>query len=620
MRTLFLALLALTFSPFHSSASSDPPVLVPAYNAYSSPDPFATHVGSGDLTGWDSSKTSIFWMVKIDMPGTLNAGLSLSLPKGDTSTIRLSVGQQHYEATATGDGSNPVEIHFGKVNIDAPGYVKFTLTGVSKSGKSFGHLHSLVLTGEDASGVKVVTPPAQRGAPSVHLFYQVPDNQHVVEFYTEAKGLTTPLDSFYMACGWQRGYFGMQVNSPTRRTILFSVWDSGDNKIDPNTTPLADQVHVVATGPKVKAERFGNEGTGSHCMLTYHWHKGETYRFLVTAKQGKSHTVYSGYFYMPETEQWQLIGSMSAPGNSTMYGLYSFDEDFWSSNGYLKRSADFSNQWVKFKNGGWHALTSAVFSDTGGKWRTDYNARPVQDGFILSGGGFKDGPVKYGDILTDKRSGELPYKVPSALGGWKPELFVKVDTSQAPDLQQWGEDAAALDKVWYPKIVKYLWTPGWLPPNHITISLQNMGGVAYTAGTTITVSAQYVRSNPKDIGLIVHELTHVVQNYPTYNASWLVEGIADYVRFWLYDLKTPRPVINPDTASYHDAYRTAASFLAWVTAHYDKKLVPHLNDALRAGTYSHATFKALTGVGLNALWKDFTDRIREGKAKEFVSN
>jgi hypothetical protein len=35
-----------------------------------------------------------------------------------------------------------------------------------------------------------------------------------------------------MACGWHRGYFGMQVNSESERRIIFSVWDSGNEAVD----------------------------------------------------------------------------------------------------------------------------------------------------------------------------------------------------------------------------------------------------------------------------------------------------------------------------------------------------------------------------------------------------
>lgn len=52
-------------------------------------------------------------------------------------------------------------------------------------------------------------------------------------FYSELrvpKGLDTE-GSYFMANGFNVGYFGMQVNSPTERRFLFSVWSpySTDN-------------------------------------------------------------------------------------------------------------------------------------------------------------------------------------------------------------------------------------------------------------------------------------------------------------------------------------------------------------------------------------------------------
>ena len=43
-----------------------------------------------------------------------------------------------------------------------------------------------------------------------------------------------PIYSYYMACGFARGYFGIQVNSPTERRVIFSVWDAGKEAIDRN--------------------------------------------------------------------------------------------------------------------------------------------------------------------------------------------------------------------------------------------------------------------------------------------------------------------------------------------------------------------------------------------------
>ena len=65
-----------------------------------------------------------------------------------------------------------------------------------------------------------------RRGPSVHLNYPIPDGVNAEWFYNE---VTVPkgndvVGSYYMATGFGEGYFGMQVNSPTERRILFSVW------------------------------------------------------------------------------------------------------------------------------------------------------------------------------------------------------------------------------------------------------------------------------------------------------------------------------------------------------------------------------------------------------------
>lgn len=82
------------------------------------------------------------------------------------------------------------------------------------------------------------------------------------------------------------------------------------------------------------------------------------------------------------------------------------------------------------------------------------------------------------------------------------------------------------------------------------------------------------------------------------------DGIADYIRWWRYDPEAPRSPIAAD-ASYRDGYRTAAAFLAWVTAKYDKRIVRRLDRALRDGKYADAIFQEVTGKTLDALWDEF---------------
>jgi hypothetical protein len=101
-----------------------------------------------------------------------------------------------------------------------------------------------------------------------------------------------------MACGFARGYFGMQVNSRTERRIIFSVWDaaSGSTAMDRSTVAADNYTQLVAKGDGVVAEVFGNEGTGGHSHL-YPWKTGSTQKFFVTATPDGSATVYSGYWF-----------------------------------------------------------------------------------------------------------------------------------------------------------------------------------------------------------------------------------------------------------------------------------------------------------------------------------
>jgi hypothetical protein len=108
--------------------------------------------------------------------------------------------------------------------------------------------------------------------------------------------------------------------------------------------------------------------------------------------------------------------------------------------------------------------------------------------------------------------------------------------------------------------------------------------------------------------MVVHELTHVVQQYHGEGQpGWLVEGIADYVRWWRYEPDSPRPRFGPK-ATYHDSYQTTAAFLAWVSYHYNEALVPSLDRAMRANQDPVPVFQQLTGKSPDDLWREMVSR------------
>ena len=252
----------------------------------------------------------------------------------------------------------------------------------------------------------------RRNAASVHLAYPIERGTEVAAFYCEMTALEDPLWSYYMACGWHRGYFGMQVNSPTERRIIFSVWDSGGEAIDRKKVADENRVQLIDKGDGVYSGDFGNEGTGGHSHLKFWWKTGALQKFLVTAKPvSETHTIYSGYYFHPDSRKWMLISAWKAPKEGGyMRGLYSFSENFVGRNGHLVRKALYGNQWIRTADGEWKEITTAKFSHdgTGKEDRLDRFMGLENGQFFLSHGGFLDGFTKYGTPFSRPATGMKP--------------------------------------------------------------------------------------------------------------------------------------------------------------------------------------------------------------------
>lgn len=188
-----------------------------------------------------------------------------------------------------------------------------------------------------------------------------------------------------------------------------------------------------------------------------------------------------------------------------------------------------------------------------------------------------------------------------------PVEFV-VDEVDEPELKPWAEKAARECEKSYDLINEALKSDGYTPARVVHLSIKNGIDVpAYASGSRITGSAKWFKDHPDDVGAMIHESTHVVQRYRgRRNPGWLVEGVADYVRFVLYE---PANIgrLNVKTARHDQSYRVTARFLDYVSRKYDKDFVLKLNRAMREGKYSEDLFKESTGKTLDELgteWKD----------------
>ncbi|MDI6447985.1 family 16 glycoside hydrolase [Anaerobaca lacustris] len=216
-------------------------------------------------------------------------------------------------------------------------------------------------------------------------------------------------------------------------------------------------------------------------------------------------------------------------------------------------------------------------------------------------------------------AGEVRREVVEIEGG---KYQITIDTTEAPDLTQWAHDELApVVKQWYPRIVAMLPSDGYEAPTRASITFSaDMQGVAATSGTRVRCAARWFRGQLQNEakGAIVHELVHVVQNYgrsrrnnpdATRTPGWLVEGICDYIRWFLYEPHSHGAEItsrNIDRARYDGSYRITGNFLNWLTETYDKDIVRKLNAAAREGRYSEDLWTEYTGKTVQELgdeWK-----------------
>lgn len=183
---------------------------------------------------------------------------------------------------------------------------------------------------------------------------------------------------------------------------------------------------------------------------------------------------------------------------------------------------------------------------------------------------------------------------------------IALDVADAPEMKEWAEKVARICEQHYAMICTELASENYRPPTLIRMALKrDYKGVAEASGSNIRGSVAYFKEHPDDIGAMIHETVHCVQNYRRRGLpGWLVEGIADYIRFWKYEPGRAGR-LNPERARYDGSYRTTAAFLAYLANTYDSQIVKKLNAQLREGKFTPESWSALTGKSVDELNQDW---------------
>ena len=366
---------------------------------------------------WSDAAQSVVWYGDLRDKGALKIALQVLAPAHETLKWRLSIAGQNpdaaktqqfaLEADATGTGAMQT-VDFGQVEIAQPGFYRLALSGVDKAGATFGDVKNLLLDGPAAATIVAKQGfnfTHWRGQTSTHLGYQLPKEETYTAFYNEATAVTDPTSTYYCAIGFNAGYMGMQVTSPTQRRVIFSIWDNANEGISRANVEEKDRAGLLAAGDNVFTDSFGGEGTGGHSHLKTMWKTGEKQRFLVTVKADGDAAIFAGYFYRNDLQKWMLISAWRRPRTEAkLTGFYTFNEDF-NHTKQATRRANYGNSWVRTSDGKWQEVTTARFTRTAQNEpvRRDWEAGTEGDQMWMQIGGYIDRVTDYGGFIDARK-------------------------------------------------------------------------------------------------------------------------------------------------------------------------------------------------------------------------
>jgi len=372
-------------------------------------------IGKGGVKNWNETGTIIRTYFKVEQTGKLNLAILAKSVSG-ISTVKITCGNKTVETEVANVELDTVSI--GIFEIKENGYHFIEIQGIKKAGEYFPEIQSFLIGGEITNS-KVYFARDDfywgRRGPSVHLNFQVPENAGNIEyFYNE---ITVPenndvLGSYFMACGFAQGYFGIQVNSETERRVLFSVW-SPFNTDNPGEIPEDQKIELLKKGEDVYTGEFGNEGSGGQSYYKYNWKAGTIYKFLLKANPtGNGETDFTAWFFAPEVGKWKLIASWRRPKtNSFLTRPHSFLENFYTETGNVTRKGIYSNQWVCSSEKKWIEITKMKFTADATarkESRMDYSGGAENQSFFLQNCGFFSETTTIDSFFERKPTGIPP--------------------------------------------------------------------------------------------------------------------------------------------------------------------------------------------------------------------
>jgi hypothetical protein len=252
-----------------------------------------------------------------------------------------------------------------------------------------------------------------KAARTVGLAYQIGEAD---VFYIEMVVQKTTDGSFFLACGWDNGYLGLQqYDGPDKRAVIFTAW-KGVDEDNPAASKAAGPVEILDWTIGGKTNAYGPQKLGAQYMRQIDWRVGETNRFVLDAVRSGPITTYSAWLQRPGSAVWDKLATFRGySGSRWLRGFHSFIEDFRRDTESAKqtRRARFGNVWIHQFNGSWVSAPKAVFvaSASPSEAADKIDAGTENGAFFLSTGGETTKHSKVGEAIVVPEP-VAPFKLP----------------------------------------------------------------------------------------------------------------------------------------------------------------------------------------------------------------
>ncbi len=249
-----------------------------------------------------------------------------------------------------------------------------------------------------------------RYAPSIHLNFKPSPKAQL--YYNEIEVTESVPGSFFMAIGFNQGYFGIQETNQGKKWFLFSIWDS--NSHNKNAQIADKRVKVIHQDPKTRAQRFGGEGSGGQSFYDYDWKVGERIKFCLKIEDKDDRRHYSAFIYLSQEKRWaHMLTFASIAPQPHLSRFHSFVEDFKRDfdSFHKHRGMKVYNSWIKDLEGKWHYVTDARFTRDGNP-HTNITAFTKEDAFYFGSGGKVEKEVKPWTMIKRETKKTPPTDLP----------------------------------------------------------------------------------------------------------------------------------------------------------------------------------------------------------------